>query len=81
VNGRWKAIVVLSLDRRELIRVVAKPGGLTAIRSQDGNAGRNSGSFRPKGMAKRRPAIWVAFLLVGVLSDERVEYQEKRTCA
>ena len=25
--------------------------------------------------------IWVAFLLVGVLSDERIEFQEKRTCA
>ena len=46
------------------------------MRCQDGRAERNLGSFRPKGMAKRRPSIWVTFLLVGVLSDERVEYQK-----
>ena len=68
-------------DHRELIRVVR---ALRTTRITDARTAVLGGIWVPlwpNGMVERGPAFWVAFLLVGVLSDERTEIQEKRTFA
>ena len=61
---------MIALVRREPVSGVTnrRSSGSMRLPMPGRPAGRNSGSSWPKGMVERRPAVWVAFLLVGVLS-------------